>query len=74
MPNKVEQLLADLDTKLFLEGAPSRPSSRRWLPIAWPLPAQHRQFAGCSYEADPARCAPRSNNFFVSKEGPEVKA
>ena len=70
MPNKVEQLLADLDTKLFSKGsALSRPSSRHWPPSPGALPVR-RNFAGRSYEADPAKLRAQINSFFVSKEGP----
>ena len=37
-------------------------------------PSRSPQFAGRSYEADPAKLRAQINSFFVSKEGPEVKA
>ena len=74
MPNKVEQLLADLDTKLFLEGERTEQAKQQALDAYRQAPSRSPQFAGRSYEADPAKLRAQINSFFVSKEGPEVKA
>ena len=73
MPNKVEQLLADLDTKLFLEGRTEQ-AKQQALAAYRQAPSRSPQFAGRGYEADPAKLRAQINSFFVSKEGPEVKA
>lgn len=73
MPNKVEQLLADLDTKLFLEGTRTEQAKQQALTAYRQAPARLPQFAGRSYEADAAKLRAQINGFFISKEGPEVK-
>ena len=74
MPNKVEQLLADLDTKLFLEGTRTEQAKQQALTAYRQAPARLPQFSGRSYEADAAKLRAQINGFFTSKEGPEVKA
>jgi len=73
MPNKVEQLVADLDGKLFLEGERVE-SARRQAQEAY-RQSPHRQaaFAGRSYEADGAKLKKQIDGFFTSKEGPDFK-
>ena len=73
MPNKVEQLVADLDAKLFLEGEQTE-SARKQAQEAY-RQAPHRQamFAGKSYEADGAKLKKQIDGFFASKEGPDFK-
>ncbi|HEU4683130.1 MAG TPA: AmmeMemoRadiSam system protein B [Nitrospira sp.] len=73
MPNKVEQLIGDLDAKLFLEGdrlEAAKCEARneyRQAPVRTPV------FAGRSYEADGAKLKKQIDGFFTSKEGPEFK-
>ena len=73
MPNKVEQLVADLDAKLFLEGDradAAKQEARNTYRQAMLRPAA---FAGKSYEADGAKLKKQIDGFFASKEGPEFK-
>ena len=74
MPNKVEQLLADLDAKLFLEGERTRQAKQQALETYRQAPCRLPQFAGRSYESDPAKLRAQIKGFFTSKEGPEIKA
>jgi MEMO1 family protein len=74
MPNKVEQLLADLDTKLFLEGERTQQAKQQALETYRQAPCRPPQFAGRSYEADAAKLRAQIKGFFTSKEGPEIKA
>lgn len=74
MPNKVEQLLADLNTKLFLEGERTEQAKQQALETYRQAPSRPPQFAGRSYEADAAKLRAQIKGFFTSKEGPEIKA
>ncbi|MDX2251731.1 MAG: AmmeMemoRadiSam system protein B [Nitrospira sp.] len=73
MPGKVEQLVADLDQKLFLEGERAEEArvqvrnEYRQAPLRPPL------FAGRSYEADGAKLKKQIDGFFTSSEGPDFK-
>jgi MEMO1 family protein len=73
MPNKVEQLVSDLDAKLFLEGERVE-SARKEAQKAY-RQASIRQavFAGRSYETDGAKLKKQIDGFFASKEGPDFK-
>lgn len=73
MPSKVEQLVADLDQKLFLEG-PRAETARQQARM------DYRQrltrpavFAGRSYETDGAKLRKQIDGFFTSGEGPDFK-
>jgi AmmeMemoRadiSam system protein B len=73
VPSKVEQLVSDLDQKLFLEGERAD-SARRY------ARQEYRQallrkvaFAGRSYEADGTKLKKQIEGFFTSKEGPDFK-
>ena len=73
MPNKVEQLVADLDAKLFLEGE-GTDSARKQAQAAYRQALlRQAQFAGRSYETDGAKLKKQINGFFSSKEGPDFK-
>lgn len=73
MPNKVEQLVADLDAKLFLEGEGTE-SARKQAQAAYRQALlRQAQFAGRSYETDGAKLKKQINGFFSSKEGPDFK-
>ncbi|GMV49340.1 MAG: hypothetical protein NBKEAIPA_01336 [Nitrospirae bacterium] len=74
MPNKVEQLIADLDEKLFLEGERAEQAKRQALDAYRQAPHRIAAFAGRSYEADGAKLRAQIKGFFTSKEGPEIKA
>ena len=73
MPSKVEQLVVDLEQKLFLEGDRAEAAWQR-------VQNEYRQgslrkaaFAGRSYEADGAKLAEQIEGFFTSDEGPDFK-
>ncbi|MGE0645064.1 MAG: AmmeMemoRadiSam system protein B [Nitrospira sp.] len=73
LPSKVEQLVADLEQKLFLEGArteSARHQARRDYRQQSVRPAA---FAGRSYEADGAKLKKQVDGFFSSGEGPDFK-
>ncbi len=73
MPSKVEQLVADLEQKLFLEG-PRTESARQQACIVYrQQPARQAAFAGRSYEADSAKLRRQIDGFFTSAEGPDFK-
>ena len=73
MPNKVEQLVSDLDAKLFLEGARVE-SARKQVQEAYrQAPLRQAAFAGRSYETDGAKLKKQIDGFFASKEGPDFK-
>ncbi len=73
MPNKVEQLMADLDAKLFLEGERVEEAKRQALEAFRNAPCRLAAFAGRSYEADPGKLRAQLKGFFTSKDGPEIK-
>ena len=73
MPNKVEQLVADLDTKLFLEGERAESARRQAQEAYRQAPLRQAQFAGRSYETDGAKLKKQIDGFFSSKEGPDFK-
>ncbi|WP_455378787.1 AmmeMemoRadiSam system protein B [Petrachloros mirabilis] len=73
MPNKVEQLVADLDAKLFLEGDRAGSARTEAQEAYRSAPLRQAQFAGRSYEADGEKLRKQINGFFSSKEGPDFK-
>ncbi len=73
LPSKVEQLVADLDQKLFLEG-PRAETARQQAQINYrQQPARPAAFAGRSYEADGTKLRKQIDGFFTSGEGPDFK-
>lgn len=73
MPSKVEQLVADLEQKLFLEG-PRTDSARQQACTDYrQQPTRQAAFAGRSYEADRAKLQKQIDGFFGSSEGPDFK-
>lgn len=73
LPSKVEQLVADLDAKLFLEGdrtEGAKEAARAEYRRASTRPAV---YAGKSYEAERAQLKKQIDGFFSSKEGPDFK-
>ena len=73
LPSKVEQLVVDLEQKLFLEGPRTETARQR-------ARLEYRQqtmrpavFAGRSYEADGAKLKKQLDGFFSSGEGPDFK-
>jgi AmmeMemoRadiSam system protein B len=73
LPNKVEQLVADLDAKLFLEGDRADEAKRGALAAYQEAPCRAAACAGRSYEGDPGKLRAQIKAFFSSKEGPEIK-
>jgi len=73
MPNKVEQLVADLDTKLFLEGERAETAKQAARDAYRQAPLRPAVFAGRSYETDGAKLKKQIEGFFTSKEGPDFK-
>jgi len=73
MPNKVEQLVSDLDEKLFLEGERVESARRQAQQAYRQAPLRQAMFAGKSYEADGVKLKKQIDGFFASKEGPDFK-
>lgn len=73
MPNKVEQLVTDLDNKLFLEGEQVESARKQAQEAYRQAPHRRAAFAGRSYEGDGAKLKKQVDGFFTSKEGPELK-
>ncbi len=73
MPNKVEQLVADLDAKLFLEGDRAEAARLQARNEYRQNPVRRAAFAGRSYEADATKLRKQLDGFFSSKEGPDYK-
>jgi AmmeMemoRadiSam system protein B len=73
MPSKVEQLVADLDERLFLESSRTE-QARQQARLAYRQQAMRpAAFAGRSYEADGAKLKKQVDGFFSSGEGPDFK-
>ena len=73
MPNKVEQLVAELDSKLFLEGDRATTARQQVQEEYRQAPVRTAVFAGRSYEADETKLKKQVEGFFTSKEGPDYK-
>ncbi|MGQ0665435.1 MAG: AmmeMemoRadiSam system protein B [Nitrospiraceae bacterium] len=72
-PTKVEQLVDELDTKLFLEGDRAEAAKRQAQRAYRQAPLRPAAFAGRSYEADGAKLKKQIDGFFTSAEGPDFK-
>ncbi|HEX6727753.1 MAG TPA: AmmeMemoRadiSam system protein B [Nitrospira sp.] len=73
MPKTVEQLVADLDQKLFLE-SPRAETARQQAQVTYRQQAiRPASFAGRSYEADGGKLRKQIDGFFTSGEGPDFK-
>ncbi len=73
MPNKVEQLVADLEQKLFLEGERTEAARQQARSAYRQQPTRVAAFAGRSYEADGVKLKKQLDGFFASSEGPDFK-
>ncbi len=73
LPSKVEQLVADLDQKLFLEGPRTETARQQARSEYQQRPFRPAVFAGRSYEADGAKLLKQIDGFFTSSEGPDFK-
>ena len=73
LPNKVEQLVVDLEQKLFLEGERTE-SARQQVRLEYRRQStRSAAFAGRSYEADGAKLRRQLDGFFSTGEGPDFK-
>ena len=73
LPSKVEQLVTDLDQKLFLEGPRTEAARQQALVAYRQQRARPALFAGRSYDADGAKLKKQIDGFFTSSEGPDFK-
>ena len=73
MPNKVEQLVADLEQKLFLEGERTEVARQQARSAYRQQPTRVAAFAGRSYEVDGTKLKKQVDGFFASSEGPDFK-
>ncbi|MDF0677342.1 MAG: AmmeMemoRadiSam system protein B [Nitrospira sp.] len=73
MPSHVEQLVADLEQKLFLEGPRTESARQQACLVYRQQTARQAAFAGRSYEADSAKLRKQIDGFFTSSDGPDFK-
>jgi AmmeMemoRadiSam system protein B len=73
MPYKVDQLVADLEEKLFLEGDRAEAARQQARSDYRQFPHRKAAFAARSYEADGAKLVEQIEGFFTSEEGPDFK-
>ena len=72
-PSKMQQLVFDLNEKLFLEGQRTEDARRMAREVYRQSPLRRASFAGRSYEADGVKLKKQIDGFFTSKEGPDFK-
>lgn len=73
MPSTVEQLVTDLEQKLFLESERTE-AARQQAQVAYrQQPTRPAAFAGRNYEADGVNLKKQIDGFFTSSEGPDFK-
>src|ERR1044072_1727742 len=73
MPAKVEQLVGDLEAKLFLEGVRTEAAKEQARAAYRQGAVRPAAFAGKSYEAERGQLKKQLDGFFASKEGPDFK-
>ncbi len=73
VPDKVNQLVRDLDQKLFLEGDRTEAARQEARNEYRQSPLRKAMFAGRAYEADGHKLKKQIDSFFTSKEGPDFK-
>ena len=73
MPAKVEQLVGDLDAKLFLEGERAEGAKDQARVAYRQAAVRPAAFAGKSYEGERGPLKKQIDGFFSSKEGPDFK-
>ncbi len=73
LPSKVEQLVADLEQKLFLEGSRTETARQQARQEYRQQPTRPAACAGRSYEADGVKLKKQLDGFFTSGEGPDFK-
>jgi AmmeMemoRadiSam system protein B len=72
-PSKMDQLVFDLNEKLFLEGQRAEDARRQAREAYRQSPLRRAVFAGRAYEADATKLKKQIDGFFTSKEGPDFK-
>jgi MEMO1 family protein len=70
MPDRLNQLVSDLDEKLFLEGERARQAQQNALEAYRKSAVRSMAFAGKQYEADPVQLRVQLDAYYQSKEGP----
>ena len=73
LPAKVEQLVVDLQAKLFLEGDLTEGAKGQARAAYRQAVVRPAVFAGKGYEAESAQLKKQIDGFFSSKEGPDFK-
>jgi AmmeMemoRadiSam system protein B len=73
LPNKVDQLVVDLEQKLFLEGPRTETARQQARQEYRQQSTRPAAFAGRSYEADGVKLKKQLDGFFTSGEGPDFK-
>ncbi len=73
VPSKLDQLVSDLNHKLFLEGPRTEDARRLAQETYRQSPLRRAAFAGRGYEADGVKLKKQIDSFFTSKEGPDFK-
>lgn len=69
LPNKVDQLVVDLEQKLFLEGLKTETAQQQARQEYRQQSTRPAAFAGRSYEADGVKLKKQLDGFFTSGEG-----
>jgi hypothetical protein len=72
-PSKMEQLVSDLNERLFLEGQRADEARLLAREVYRQSPLRPAAFAGRGYEADGVKLKKQIDGFFASKEGPGFK-
>jgi len=70
LPDRLTQLVADLEGKLFLEGESFEAAKAAALKAYRESPTRPVAFAGKNYESEPDKLRTQLDGFFKSKEGP----
>lgn len=73
VPSKIDQLVSDLNEKLFLEGDRVEDAHRLARESYRQSPLRRAAFAGRGYEADGTKLKKQIDGFFTSQEGPDFK-
>ena len=69
VPSKIEQLVSDLNEKLFLEGQRAEDARCLAREVYRQSPLRRAAFAGRAYEADGVKLKKQIDGFFTSQEG-----
>lgn len=73
MADKLEQFVAELEAKLFLEGERTEAARRAAVTAYREAPVRQSVFSGKSYEEDGEKLRLQLESFFASREGPGSK-